>query len=165
MSKFKPLIIICIFASVVAIQVVYMISLPAIISEPNDRGLFGDMFGGVTALFSGLAFAGMICAIILQSKELALQRQELELTRKELHASREEQAKSAKAQEQLVEKQLLTARIQGMSAIVQGRYQYASSYGVKSRAYVKPAEAAEKILKEFMQEAGAEEISLPENIK
>lgn len=69
------------------------------------------MFGGVTALFSGLAFAGMIYAIIMQSQELALQREELSLTRKELEASRKEQAKAAKAQESLVEKQLLIEQI------------------------------------------------------
>ena len=58
-----------------------------------DRGTFGDMFGAVNALFSGLAFVGVIYAILLQSQELALQRTELELTRDEL-------ARSAEAQEQ-----------------------------------------------------------------
>jgi hypothetical protein len=58
-----------------------------------ERGTFGDMFGAVNALFSGLAFVGVIYAILLQRQELALQRIELELTRKEL-------ARSAEAQEQ-----------------------------------------------------------------
>lgn len=49
-----------------------------------DRGTFGDMFGAVNALFSGLAFAGLIYAVLLQRKELELQRRELELTRTEL---------------------------------------------------------------------------------
>lgn len=43
---------------------------------------FGGSFGGVSAFFSGLAFAGVIIAIWLQSDELRLQRQELKLTRK-----------------------------------------------------------------------------------
>ncbi len=47
----------------------------------KNRGSFGDMFGAVNALFSGLAFAGIIFAIILQRKELSLQRKELELSR------------------------------------------------------------------------------------
>lgn len=47
----------------------------------TDRGTFGDMFGSINALFSGLAFAGLIVAIRLQSAELALQRQELADTR------------------------------------------------------------------------------------
>lgn len=50
----------------------------------EDRGTFGDMFGAVNALFSGLAFAGIIITILLQRKELSLQRQELEETRAEL---------------------------------------------------------------------------------
>lgn len=51
---------------------------------PEDKqGIFGDMFGAVNALFSGLAFAGLIITLILQRHELALQRDELEQTRKE----------------------------------------------------------------------------------
>ncbi|MBX2834459.1 MAG: putative phage abortive infection protein [Micavibrio sp.] len=56
----------------------------------QQRGTFGDMFGGVNALFSGLAFAGVIYAILLQRKELELQREELILTRGELSGQREE---------------------------------------------------------------------------
>ena len=61
----------------------------------SDRGSFGDMFGSINALFSGLALAGVIYAILLQRKELSLQRQELELTRKELEKSAEAQERSA----------------------------------------------------------------------
>lgn len=43
----------------------------------GDRGTFGDMFGAVNALFSGLAFAGLIFTIILQRKDLKLQFSEL----------------------------------------------------------------------------------------
>lgn len=55
---------------------------------------YGDSFGGLNALFSGLAFAGLIWTIILQRNELSLQRLELSETRKELK-------KSAEAQEDL----------------------------------------------------------------
>lgn len=47
------------------------------------RGQFGDQFGAVNALFSGLAFAGIIFTILLQRRDLSLQREELEETRKE----------------------------------------------------------------------------------
>jgi hypothetical protein len=56
------------------------------IREPEQRGQFGDMFGAVNSLFSGLAFACLVYAIVLQRKELALQREELRLTRQELIA-------------------------------------------------------------------------------
>jgi len=55
-----------------------------ILHENPDKGQLGDMFGSVNALFSGLAFAGIIYTILLQHKELGLQRKELELTRSEL---------------------------------------------------------------------------------
>ncbi|MEH2623879.1 hypothetical protein V1292_001934 [Bradyrhizobium sp. AZCC 1719] len=49
-----------------------------------ERGQVGDLFGSINALFSGLAFAGVIFAILLQRQELALQRQELRDTRAEM---------------------------------------------------------------------------------
>lgn len=45
--------------------------------EPTGPGEFGDMFGGVNALFSGLAFVGVIYAILLQRIELQMQRMEM----------------------------------------------------------------------------------------
>lgn len=56
--------------------------------EPEHRGTFGDMFGGVNALFSGLAFAGVIYTILLQKEELREQRKELSLTRRELEGQK-----------------------------------------------------------------------------
>lgn len=58
------------------------------ISESDKRGQFGDMFGAVNALFSGLAFAGLIITLLLQKAELGLQRDELEQTREELKNQR-----------------------------------------------------------------------------
>ena len=60
------------------------------IDNPTDQGTFGDMFGAVNALFSGLAFAGLIVTLIYQKEELKLQRDELAETRKELQGQREE---------------------------------------------------------------------------
>lgn len=68
---------------------------------PERRGQFGDQFGAVNALFSGLAFAGLIFTIILQKNELALQRKELSLTHEELKGQKEqleEQNKTLKIQ-------------------------------------------------------------------
>lgn len=50
----------------------------------NKAGVFGDSFGVLTSLFSGLAFSGMIITILLQKEELKLQRQELTDTRQEI---------------------------------------------------------------------------------
>lgn len=67
-----------------------------------DRASFGSMFGAISSLFSGLALAGVVYAILLQRQELALQREELQLTRRELQRSATAQEESAK----LVESQL-----------------------------------------------------------
>lgn len=48
------------------------------------RGTFGDQFGAVNALFSALAFAGLIYTIILQMNELRYQREELIDNRNEM---------------------------------------------------------------------------------
>jgi hypothetical protein len=53
-----------------------------------ERGTFGDMFGAVNALFSGLAFASLIYTILLQRQELRLQREELHFTRKEIEGQK-----------------------------------------------------------------------------
>ncbi|QEG39384.1 putative phage abortive infection protein [Roseimaritima ulvae] len=58
--------------------------------EPATAGEFGDMFGASNALFSGLAFLGVVVAILLQSQELALQREELKSTRQVLSDQRNE---------------------------------------------------------------------------
>jgi len=54
-----------------------------LLKDNCDRGTFGDMFGAVNAIFSGLAFAGLIFTILLQKEELELQRIELTETRQE----------------------------------------------------------------------------------
>jgi hypothetical protein len=66
----------------------------------QDRGEFGDSFNVVSALFNGLAFAGLIITIFIQARELRLQRVQLTLQRKELEAQRGEAKRLADAQEE-----------------------------------------------------------------
>ncbi len=49
-------------------------------------GTFGDSFGVLTALFSGLAFAGLLITIFYQREDLGLTKEELKLTREEIKA-------------------------------------------------------------------------------
>lgn len=56
----------------------------------ENPGTFGDMFGAVNALFSGLAFGTLIYTMLLQRRELSLQRQELAATREELSGQRKQ---------------------------------------------------------------------------
>ena len=85
------------FAAVLGLQVASTYAIHYFIPDWPTRAQFGDSFGAVNALFSGLAFAGLIYTIFLQRKELQLQREELQLTRSELTRSAEAQEKSERA--------------------------------------------------------------------
>jgi len=67
-------------------------------NKMSTRGQFGDLFGAVTAFFTGLAFAGVIYASILQRKELAMQREELQSSREQLRRAAEAQTAQVKLQ-------------------------------------------------------------------
>jgi hypothetical protein len=77
----------------------------SVIATPTERGQFGDQFGAINALFSGLAFLGLILTIAfqthglrLQSRDLRLQTEALRLQIKEFSEQKEEMKRSADAQ-------------------------------------------------------------------
>ncbi len=84
----KRISIFAIFGVVIAMVLGYL-GVSHLFEAPKGAGTFGDMFGMLNALFSGLAFSGLIIAILFQSQELDLQKDELKLTRKELEGQRE----------------------------------------------------------------------------
>lgn len=55
----------------------------------NARGLFGDSWGGVNALISAFAFAGVIVTLFLQNRDLNLQRKEMARQREEFEKENE----------------------------------------------------------------------------
>lgn len=55
----------------------------------EKRGQFGDLFGSVNALFSGLAFAGLIITIRQQHKDLEYQRQAIDQSKKDINQQNE----------------------------------------------------------------------------
>ena len=70
----------------------------ASLSDWQTRGQFGDAFGALNALFSGMAFAAFVVALMLQRQELGLQRRELQLQREEMAASRVQLERQANVQ-------------------------------------------------------------------
>ena len=87
------------------------------LSEKWDvRGQMGDMFGAANALFSALAFSGLLIAIFAQSRELRLQGEQLALQRVELELTRAEQARIANAQEQTRDAVITQAQILSLTA-------------------------------------------------
>lgn len=59
-------------------------------SDWTQSGTFGDTFGALNAVFSGLALAGVIVTILIQRTELKNQRLELALQRNEMKETRKE---------------------------------------------------------------------------
>ena len=79
-----------VFVGVIILYAMFWWIVDSSITDAQLRGVFGDKFGAVNALFSGLAFAGLIITLFLQKSELALQREELQLTREEMKSQRSE---------------------------------------------------------------------------
>lgn len=85
----------------------------------ENAAWFGDSFGAINSLFSGLAFAGIIYTILLQRQELQLQRQELKNTREELKRSADSQEnteKLFKSQGDIMKK---TAQLNGLNQLME----------------------------------------------
>ena len=58
---------------VVSVWLIVGLSVPNYLyADGNGRGTFGDQFGAVNALFSGLAFGGVIIALWLQQREIRI---------------------------------------------------------------------------------------------
>lgn len=83
-----------------------------VLFDVEDRGTLGDMFGTTNALFSGLAFGGVIYAILLQRRDLNLQSMILENQNKEIKLNREE----LKGQKEQLALQNVTLRRQNFEA-------------------------------------------------
>ena len=102
---------------IVLVQIVGGFLVFWIFDKWEERASFGDMFGAIGVLFSGLAFAGVIYAILLQRRELELQRRELAMTREELERSAVAQEKSEAALVEQSQALLTTARLTSLNFI------------------------------------------------
>ena len=119
----------------------------------SSRGQFGDMFGAINAIFSGLALLGVVYAIFLQSEDLSLQRKELELTREELKRTTEAQEKSGEALSRQASSLKITAKLNGLSAILQHYNTLlgltnSAKYGIDTSQFNTHKQDADKIIAE-----------------
>ena len=101
-----------IFAAVIYGALVYRLA-------GDGRGTFGDMFGGLNAVFAGFAFVALIIALLMQQEELRLQRTELPLTREELQRSADAQQLTQEALSEQVEQMRYSAKLTSLSTIYQ----------------------------------------------
>jgi hypothetical protein len=115
-NAYKPLYVL--FFVVLIIQISIALIVYFNFESWPDRGTFGDMFGSVNSLFSGLAFAGVIYAILLQSKELELQREELKLTREELSKSALAQSDQVGIMKKEAERNAISSELNALCQIV-----------------------------------------------
>ena len=88
------------------------------IDQWSDRGTFGDLFGAINSLFSGLALAGLVYSIYANRQEIQLQREEIELNRKELIKSRKTQEKSEKSLEAQVTQMRIASKLSGINTLI-----------------------------------------------
>lgn len=111
-------------------------------SVDNNRGTFGDMFGAVNALFSGLAFAGLIFTIRLQRKDINIQLDDFRRQTKVLQAQSDEAKRTAdqlEQQQNIMNYQLVQSIVNNLIEIKNGMHfsmvikidgnQYSNEYG------------------------------------
>lgn len=117
-EKFKKPNFITISITITIIIISLWVLTYFLLIDNDKKGVIGDMFGSINALFSGLALAGIILTILLQRKEISLQREEMAEHRKQLSRSAEAQEKT----EKLISKEILarekSAKINALSTII-----------------------------------------------
>ena len=91
LTRRQRIVVTCVFVGVLVLWGANWLLLQYVGPDAlTEQGLFGDKFGAVNALFSALAFAGVIVTVFLQKEELRHQREELELTRGEIKGQKEQ---------------------------------------------------------------------------
>ena len=115
-----PKCLIMIFGSIVGLCLIYGIILRWFFGEWDNSGVFGDSFGGINSLFSGLAFAGIIITILIQSEELKLQREMLEEQKNEMNRFADAVENSERELAEQADHLKLGTNIDGKAALIQG---------------------------------------------
>jgi len=104
------------FIVVILLWVLCFILLLYVFPDLSKSGPFGDSFGVLNTLFSGLAFVGVIIAIFMQKEELRLQREEVKMQRIETTRLADTQEKSTQIFAIQAEAMRTSALIGGLSA-------------------------------------------------
>lgn len=113
-------------AGLLAVSVVYGALVRRVFGAWSAAAPFGDAYGALGAVFSGLALAGVIAAIRLQSDELRLQRRELTETKAELAKTAEAQYAAQVALRRQVNVLAETLEINALAALLNARIDMAT---------------------------------------
>src|SRR4030042_5162557 len=109
MKKFKVLA--CIALGAILLQFIYGLIIFHTIRTETGRGTFGDMFGAINALFTGITLAGLIYTIYQQQKDT-------ETTREETNRSIAAQENAAEALRRQAELLHRTATLNAYSIMI-----------------------------------------------
>ena len=85
----------------------WMIAIYLTLQSPDNESIF---FDAIVALFTGVAFTGVIYSLHLQREDLQLNREELKINREEIARNRQE----LKSQKEAIQKQLFDQHFQFM---------------------------------------------------
>ena len=88
----------------------------------SEHGQFGDAFGSLNALFTGLALVGLVYTAVLQRNQLNEQREEIKVQGEAARENRSALAKQNRAQ-------FLSARLQAETALLQAESEKFAGYG------------------------------------
>lgn len=107
------------------------VTVPYKLPDPNEQkqfenigerfGTYGDSYGSLNTLFSGLAFSVLIISLFLQRNELQLQRKEIAAQRGEIEKSNEiaeQQRTITEQQKHLNEQQVNDAKVQSFYTLL-----------------------------------------------
>lgn len=89
------------------------------LTDIKDRGVFGDSYGAVTSLFTGLAFAGLVFTVLLQQREIKLQREDFFAQIHEMQATRTEVARQSRLQELQLKQSIVQLKIAALEAEIE----------------------------------------------
>lgn len=89
------------------------------LTKADNAGTYGDSFGSVNALFTGLAFSGLVFSILLQQRQIRLQREDFLSQLDEMEDSRETVERQNGLLE--VQNQLMRAQIEVQILQVEAR--------------------------------------------
>ena len=106
------------------------------------KGQFGDAFGSLNTLFSGLAFAAFVYTVLLQRHELELQRIEMELTRSELSG----QKAQLSLQNDLT---ILSARLSAIPLLIQQEALSIQKHGGQFNGWAERAYSVEELAEQI----------------
>ncbi len=137
--------LIILFVVVFLIWLIFFILGLCLFQEKVNVGAFGDSFGILNTLFSGLALGGVIFTVYQQKKELELQREELQATREEMKKSTIAQQNSEMALSEQVKSMELTAKLNGLNTMLQVQIALMNKYKKSNPGFKQAQKEVEKI--------------------